>query len=93
MKRSSRSSKKRRRSDKEREAWALRAIFNAMHAVGVTVTNGDEAEQAMGLAAGMLSYVLQRKVSRDEIRGKMLALIEEDMKEGMREYDEATTKH
>jgi hypothetical protein len=62
----------------DKEVFAIRAIMNAMFAVGVTATNVEEALQAIDLAAGMLSYALKRKVTPEEIREKMLLLMEEN---------------
>jgi hypothetical protein len=61
----------------KKEAFAIRAIFNAMFAVGITARTADEAEQAIELAAWMLSYAFKRKVTSEELREKMLLLMEE----------------
>jgi thiamine monophosphate synthase len=62
----------------DKEAFAIRAIFNAMFAVGVTARNVEEAEQAIDLAAKMLSYAFKRNVTPEELREKMLLLMEEN---------------
>jgi hypothetical protein len=62
----------------DREAFAIREIFNAMFAVGVTATNAKEAEEAIDLAAMLLSYALKRDITADELREKMRLLMEEN---------------
>lgn len=77
MKRSSRNSKTRRRSKAEKEMFALRAIFNAMYAIGVSVRNVEEADQAIGLGAKLMSYALKRKITKSQMRARMIQLMEE----------------
>jgi hypothetical protein len=62
----------------KKEAFAIRAIFNAMFAVGISAINVEEAEQAIDLAAGMLSYALKRNITPAELREKMLMLMNEN---------------
>lgn len=88
MKPSSQNSEPRRRLKAEKEQFAMRAIFNAMYAIGVSVTNAEEAEQAIDLAAKLMSYALGRKVQVKEVKAKMAALVAEWL-----ERAEAETKH
>lgn len=88
MKRSSKSSGSKSRS-RAKEDFALRAVFNAMFAIGISVRSADDADHAIDLAAKLMTYALRREVSSDEIKARMAQLIEE----GMLDEVEASTKH
>jgi hypothetical protein len=55
-----------------------------MFAIGITATNVEEAEQAIDLAAKLLSYALDRDITPDEIKGKMLEMMIEAEKDETR---------
>jgi CRISPR/Cas system CSM-associated protein Csm2 small subunit len=68
----------------DKESFAIRAIFNAMFAIGITARNAEEAEQAIDLAAKLLSYALGRDVSSAEIKERMLEMMIEAGKDETR---------
>jgi hypothetical protein len=66
--------------DGKKERVAIRGVFNAICRAGIEVNSVEEAEAAMELAARMLSYVTgEPKMTTDELKPKMLAVMLEDM--------------
>jgi hypothetical protein len=68
----------------DKESFAIRAIFDAMFAVGVSARTAKEAEEAVDLAAKLLSWILKRDVEVSEIKERMLLMMMEDEKDETR---------
>jgi hypothetical protein len=70
-------------TDSKKERIAIRGVFQAICKAGVEINSLEEAEAAMELATRLLSYALNEpKMTTDELKPKMLAVILEDMGAG-----------